>query len=76
MDKYIDECEFTHFIYENYPEDVAEEVDKIFGDSFGMSSMNTFYRVENPEDKFDECLNAFLDSRPELGDKVQMIFTN
>jgi hypothetical protein len=73
---YIDECEFTHFIYENYPEDVAEEVDKIFGDAFGTSAMNTFHRVENPEEKFDECLNAFLDSRPELGDKVHMIFTN
>lgn len=74
--KTIDESEFTHFLYENYSEEVAEEVDKDFGDAFGFSEVSTFCRADNPETKLEECINAFFDSKPELGDKVQMIFTN
>lgn len=75
MDKYIDECEFTHFIYENYPEDVADEVDKAFGEAFGLCAMSTFYKKDNPEDNFDECMNAFIDKKG-TDSKVELIFTN
>jgi len=75
MKEFIDECEFTHFLYENYDEATAEEVDRDFCDSFGSCAMNTFYRKDNPEDKFDECMNAFIDKKGTNG-KVQLIFTN
>lgn len=75
MNNFVDECEFTHFIYENYSEDVAEKVDKIFGDAFGLCSMNTFYKTDSPEDDFDKCMNAFIDKKGTNG-KVLLVFTN
>jgi hypothetical protein len=75
MNEFIDEYEFTHFLYENYDEATAEEVDKAFGDSFGSCAMNTFYKIDEPQDEFDECMNAFIDKKGTNG-KVQLIFTN
>jgi len=74
--KIIDESKFTHFLYENYDNKVAELVDELFGRCFGTSESVSFRVKEIPSNKLDECINDFFKSNPELGDKVIMLFDN
>ena len=70
----IDECEFTDFIYENYDEETADQLSSLIANCFDGDHVTI--KRSNETDQLSVSINKFLDSRPDLGDIVEMIFTN
>lgn len=76
----IDTFEFEKFCESNFNMNNSEWHSKIWRpymcDYFMDGPYARFQRKSNPKNVFEEQLNAFLDTYPELGDRVKMIFTN
>jgi hypothetical protein len=72
--KTIDECHFTHFIYENNDEETAERILSLFADLFEGDIAIIERSTDN--DELSISINNFLDTRKDLGNTVRMIFTN
>jgi len=76
----VDTSEFSSFCQREFDMTNNEWGKKIWRkymcDDFMSGSYVWYDRFENPENEFEEMLNAFLDAYPELEDSVKMIFTN
>jgi hypothetical protein len=72
--KTIDECHFTHFIYENNDEETAERIQGLFAELFEGDI--AIIERSTDTDELSISISNFLDTRKDLGNKVRMIFTN
>lgn len=85
--KLVDTHDFMRWAMNKYGMTNEEWHDKIWhGDGedykglcdhiLDSGSYVTFNRAENPDNLFEEHINAFLDDFPELNNKVSFVFTN